>query len=139
MSMFSESLRAFLKPVVPFLDDPEVSEILINGPKEVWVEANIKETQVSRLKLGQRPTDLRQLQACAAIGQNFLMRAWDDCFARHNTPTAQILLTAGDFGRRRPLPPLTHSPAPPGFHASSCSSRIGTPFGWKHGPAPNFA
>ena len=38
MSMFSESLRAFLKPVVPFLDDPEVSEILINGPKEVWVE-----------------------------------------------------------------------------------------------------
>jgi pilus assembly protein CpaF len=38
MSMFSESLRAFLKPVVPFLDDPEVSEILINGPKEIWVE-----------------------------------------------------------------------------------------------------
>jgi pilus assembly protein CpaF len=38
MSMFSDSLRAFLKPVVPFLDDPEVSEILINGPKEVWVE-----------------------------------------------------------------------------------------------------
>src|SRR4051812_7961659 len=38
MSMFSESLRAFLKPVVPFLDDPEVSEILINGPREIWVE-----------------------------------------------------------------------------------------------------
>ena len=38
MSMFSESLRAFLKPVVGFLDDPDVSEILINGPREVWVE-----------------------------------------------------------------------------------------------------
>src|SRR5438477_7983718 len=38
MSMFSESLRAFLKPVVPFLDDPDVSEILINGPREIWVE-----------------------------------------------------------------------------------------------------
>lgn len=36
--MFSESLRAFLKPVVSFLDDPEVSEILINGPREIWVE-----------------------------------------------------------------------------------------------------
>ncbi len=36
--MFSESLRAFLKPVTPYLDDPEVSEILINGPEEVWVE-----------------------------------------------------------------------------------------------------
>src|SRR4051812_46052529 len=38
MSFFAESLRAFLKPVVPFLDDPEVSEVLINGPREVWVE-----------------------------------------------------------------------------------------------------
>ena len=38
MTMFSDSLRAFLKPVVAFLDDPEVTEILINGPKEVWVE-----------------------------------------------------------------------------------------------------
>ena len=38
MTMFSDSLRAFLKPVTAFLDDPEVSEILINGPREVWVE-----------------------------------------------------------------------------------------------------
>ena len=27
MSMFSESLRAFLKPVVPFLDDPSRNEL----------------------------------------------------------------------------------------------------------------
>ena len=38
MTMFNDSLRAFLKPVVGFLDDPDVSEILINGPKEIWVE-----------------------------------------------------------------------------------------------------
>ncbi|MBS2024417.1 MAG: CpaF family protein [Deltaproteobacteria bacterium] len=38
MSMFAESLRAFLKPVVPFLDDPLVSEILINGFDEIWIE-----------------------------------------------------------------------------------------------------
>jgi pilus assembly protein CpaF len=38
MTMFNDSLRAFLKPVVGFLDDPEVSEVLINGPREVWVE-----------------------------------------------------------------------------------------------------
>src|SRR5207302_1573553 len=42
MTMFSESLRAFLKPVAAFLDDPEVSEILINGPREVWVERHGK-------------------------------------------------------------------------------------------------
>ncbi len=40
--MFSESLRAFLKPVVPYLDDESVTEILINGPAEVWVERHGK-------------------------------------------------------------------------------------------------
>ena len=29
------------------------------------------------------PTDLRHLQACAAVGQSFLMRAYEDCLARH--------------------------------------------------------
>jgi pilus assembly protein CpaF len=38
MSMFSESLRVFLQPVVPFLDDPNVTEIMINGPDDIWVE-----------------------------------------------------------------------------------------------------
>jgi pilus assembly protein CpaF len=38
MSMYSESLRAFLRPVLPFLDDPEVTEIMVNGPTEIWVE-----------------------------------------------------------------------------------------------------
>jgi pilus assembly protein CpaF len=36
--MFGESLRAFLKPVLEFLDDPSVSEVMINGPDEVWIE-----------------------------------------------------------------------------------------------------
>jgi pilus assembly protein CpaF len=36
--VFSESLRAFLKPVVELLDDPTVTEIMINGPDEVWIE-----------------------------------------------------------------------------------------------------
>jgi pilus assembly protein CpaF len=38
MTMFSESLRAFLKPVAEFLDDRTVSEIMINGPEDIWVE-----------------------------------------------------------------------------------------------------
>jgi len=38
MSMYDEALRAFLKPVVEFIDDPRVSEILINGPEDIWVE-----------------------------------------------------------------------------------------------------
>jgi pilus assembly protein CpaF len=38
MSMFQESLRAFLKPVTQYLDDETVSEIMINGEKDVWIE-----------------------------------------------------------------------------------------------------
>jgi len=38
MTMFSESLRAFLKPVVEYLDDDNITEIMINGPEDVWVE-----------------------------------------------------------------------------------------------------
>ncbi len=38
MDMFGESLRAFLGPVVQFLDDRDVSEIMINGPDDIWIE-----------------------------------------------------------------------------------------------------
>ncbi len=38
MSMYNESLRAFLKPVLGFLDDESVSEIMINGPEDIWIE-----------------------------------------------------------------------------------------------------
>lgn len=38
MTMFSESLRAFLKPILPYLDDPSITEVMINGPLQVWVE-----------------------------------------------------------------------------------------------------
>jgi pilus assembly protein CpaF len=38
MSMYSESLRAFLRPVVAYLDDETVTEIMINGPEDIWIE-----------------------------------------------------------------------------------------------------
>src|SRR5205807_3129514 len=55
---------------------------------------------VGRLSLGKRPTDLPHLQACAAVGQSYLMRAYEECLAKHGIPTAQILLTASDFDSR---------------------------------------
>ncbi|MEW6432959.1 MAG: CpaF family protein, partial [Myxococcota bacterium] len=38
MTMYTESLRAFLKPILPYLDDEAVSEIMINGPEDIWIE-----------------------------------------------------------------------------------------------------
>jgi pilus assembly protein CpaF len=37
-TMYSDSLRAFLKPVNQYLDDESVTEILINGPADIWIE-----------------------------------------------------------------------------------------------------
>jgi pilus assembly protein CpaF len=36
--VFKAAIRQFLTPVVPFLEDPKVSEILINGPSDIFVE-----------------------------------------------------------------------------------------------------
>jgi len=36
--VFSETLLGFLEPVRQFLDDPSVSEVMINGPHQVFVE-----------------------------------------------------------------------------------------------------
>jgi pilus assembly protein CpaF len=38
MTLFAESLRAFLHPVAHLLDDPNITEVMINGPADVWVE-----------------------------------------------------------------------------------------------------
>ena len=43
--------------------------------------------------LNQRPKTMPRLQACAAMGQGKLMRAYDELFARQGITTAQLLLT----------------------------------------------
>ena len=43
--MYTESLRAFLKPVLAYLDDEAVSEIMINGPTDIWIEKKGKLTK----------------------------------------------------------------------------------------------
>jgi glutamate 5-kinase len=53
-----------------------------------------------RLGLDKRPTEMALLQACAAVGQSALMRAWEEAFAPHGVPVAQILLTHADLADR---------------------------------------
>lgn len=40
--LYEKSLRALLEPILSYLDDPEISEIMINGPSEVWIEKHGK-------------------------------------------------------------------------------------------------
>jgi pilus assembly protein CpaF len=36
--VFAETLLQFFAPIRPFLDDPEVSEVMINGPEQIFIE-----------------------------------------------------------------------------------------------------
>src|SRR5438876_5764056 len=78
----------------------QVQRLRQSGRKVALVSSGAIGAGVGHLNLGNRPTDLRHLQACAAVGQGFLMRAYEECLGRHGTHTAQILLTAGDFDNR---------------------------------------
>ncbi len=78
----------------------QLHRIRQGGRKVVLVSSGAIGAGVGQLGLERRPTDLRQLQACAAVGQSFLMRAYQECFTPHGIHTAQLLLTAGDFDSR---------------------------------------
>ncbi len=78
----------------------QIHRLRQTGRKVALVSSGAIGAGVGRLGLGKRPTDLRHLQACAAVGQTFLMRAWEEGLARHGVPTAQLLLTAADFDSR---------------------------------------
>jgi glutamate 5-kinase len=78
----------------------QVERLRRSARKVALVSSGAIGAGLGRLGLGRRPTDLRHLQACAAAGQSFLMRAYEECLARHGTHTAQILLTASDFDSR---------------------------------------
>lgn len=38
VEVFKNAIRNFLGPVIEFLEDPTVTEVLINGPKEIFIE-----------------------------------------------------------------------------------------------------
>jgi glutamate 5-kinase len=55
----------------------------------------------ARLGWRERPRDLPQLQAAAAIGQMGLMRGWNEAYERFGKRAAQVLLTHDDMAERQ--------------------------------------
>src|ERR1700742_573186 len=37
-SVYFNSIRNFLGPILPLLEDEKITEVMINGPSEIWVE-----------------------------------------------------------------------------------------------------
>lgn len=78
----------------------QVSAVASTGRRVALVSSGAVGAGLGRLGLPRRPESLPQLQAAAAIGQSYLIRAYDEGFRRHGRHAAQLLLTHEDFDSR---------------------------------------
>ena len=78
----------------------QIGAINATGRRVALVSSGAVGAGIGQLGLGKRPDNLRQLQAAAAIGQAYLIRAYDEGFRRHGRHAAQLLLTHEDFDNR---------------------------------------
>ena len=67
------------------------------GKEIVLVSSGAVGAGMGVLGYDKRPTELAELQACAAVGQSRLMAIYEKLFATFNLPVAQILLTHDDL------------------------------------------
>jgi glutamate 5-kinase len=67
------------------------------GREVVLVSSGAVGAGMGALDFDRRPTELAELQACAAVGQSRLMGLYGDLFARHGITVAQVLLIHDDL------------------------------------------
>ncbi len=78
----------------------QISLVTATGRRVALVSSGAVGAGIGQLGLKKRPDNLRQLQAAAAVGQAYLIRAYDEGFRRHGRHAAQLLLTHEDFDSR---------------------------------------
>ncbi len=75
----------------------QIAALRQRGLEVVVVSSGAVGAGMGALAFDKRPTDLSNLQACAAVGQSRLMTMYEKLFARHGLHTAQVLLTHDDL------------------------------------------
>jgi glutamate 5-kinase len=78
----------------------QLAQLRSSGLEIVLVSSGAVAEGMTRLGWSERPADLSRLQAAAAVGQTGLVEAWQASFQRHDTHTAQVLLTHDDLTHR---------------------------------------
>src|SRR5207247_1522781 len=86
------------------LDLPQMEQLVAQiaaqqhtGREVVVVTSGAVGAGMGALGYDKRPSDLADLQACAAVGQTRLMATYEKLFARFDLPVAQVLLTHDDL------------------------------------------
>src|SRR5207245_4817384 len=67
------------------------------GKEIVLVTSGAVGAGMGALGVEKRPTELAELQACAAVGQSRLMTAYEKLFSKFELNVAQVLLTHEDL------------------------------------------
>lgn len=78
----------------------ELHQVLAAGRKVALVSSGAVASGMGLLGLSERPRDLASLQAVAAVGQSYLVQAYDRALRAHGRHAAQVLLTADDLDDR---------------------------------------
>mgnify|MGYP001142295088 CR=1 FL=1 len=78
----------------------QICAILDTGRRVALVSSGAVGAGMGQLGLSRRPDTLPKIQAAAAVGQAYLIRAYDEGLRRHGRHAAQLLLTHEDFDSR---------------------------------------
>src|SRR6185503_13519788 len=78
----------------------EIAGLVAGGDPVCVVSSGAIALGLPKLGLTRRPSSVGRLQAASALGQARLQRTWEEAFAEHDIPAAQILLAAGDVADR---------------------------------------
>ena len=79
----------------------ELADVAAAGVRPVLVSSGAIAAGAGVMGLAERPIDLAELQALAAVGQGRLMARYDRLFHERGLVVGQVLLTGYDFGNRR--------------------------------------
>lgn len=79
----------------------EISALQCAGTECILVSSGAVAQGMVQLGLVQRPTELAELQAMAALGQMGLVQAYASAFLAHGVHAAQVLLTHDDLADRK--------------------------------------
>lgn len=79
----------------------QIAALQSSGLEVVLVSSGSVAEGMTRLGWSERPSEIYNLQAAAAVGQMGLVQAYETNFQRHSMHTAQILLTHEDHSNRK--------------------------------------
>lgn len=74
-----------------------IAELKRNGHQVVVVSSGAVAAGLKAMNFKERPTDIVTLQACAAVGQSYLMHTYQSYLRGHGLHVGQLLLTHADL------------------------------------------